>query len=178
MVFLIAGSFLTGLFESVMVIAVPLYASGLGFSIAEVGAIMGAGAAISIFGLIVLGRKMESLGKENSLIITMLLAGFSFLAMMFVSNLAGIAILTGIFITGRAGGLNVARAFISDNLHEDFMTTGMSISDMVQYVARIVGPLFAGLLIDLFAIQSVFISVFAFSLLGTGLLMAYKAKSA
>ncbi len=173
LVFLVTGTFLTGFFESVMAITVPLYASGLGFSLVDVGIIIGVGAAISTAALFFLGKRMESLKREHSLILTTLLAGSSFLIMMFVSSLIGIAIITGLFITGRAGGLNVGRSFIADNLHADIRTTGMSLSDMLQYGARIIGPLFAGFAIDFIGIGFVFTSVFVFSLLGAGLVLVY-----
>ena len=93
---------------------------------------------------------------------------------MFVSSLIGIMVLTGLIIMGRAGGLNITRAFISDHMSEELRATGMSISDFVQYTARIIGPMTAGLLIDLFAIQSVFITAFAMSLVGVGIMVVYK----
>jgi len=173
LVFLVTGTFLTGFFESVMALTVPLYASGLGFSLVDVGIIIGIGAAISTLTLFLVGGRMESLKKEHSLVLTTLLVGLSFLVMMFVSSLIGIAVLTGIFITGRAGGLNIARSFIADNLHADIRTTGMSLSDMVQYGARIIGPLFAGFAIDFIGIGFVFTSIFVFSILGSGLVLVY-----
>ncbi len=137
------------------------------------GIIIGIGAAISTLTLFLVGGRMESLKREHSLILTTLLVGFSFLIMVFVSSLIGIAVLTGIFITGRAGGLNIARSFIADSLHADIRTTGMSLSDMVQYGARIIGPLFAGFAIDFIGIGFVFTSVFIISLFGAGLVLVY-----
>lgn len=175
-VFLIVGSFLTGLFESMIILSFPLYASKIGFDISEVGLILGAGSLISIFGLIFLGRKIEAIRKDNSLILTTSLIGISIFAAIFIHSLAGMSLLLGVFTIGRAGGLNITRSFISENLGENIRATGMSISDTVQYIAMIIGPLIAGLLIDLINIETSFIFISITAIIGIILILAYKTK--
>lgn len=176
-IFLIVGSFLTGFFESVLAITVPLYATGIGYNLIEVGLIISVASIIGILGLILIAKKVEKVKKEYSMIVTTLMVGVSFLVMMYVSSLIGIMLLTGIFVIGRTGGLNIARAFLADHLEEDVRSTGMSFSDTMQYSARIIGPLFAGFLIDFYTIQSVFILVFVISLIGVALLLVYSRFS-
>ena len=172
-IFLIAGSFLTGLFESMLTLSLPLYITKIGFDISKVGLILGIGSLFSIFGLLFLGRKLEEVNKTYSLLLTTFLAGISCFVLIFVHSLIGIILLLGIFTIGRAGGLNITRFFVSENLGENIRATGMSVSDTTQYIARVVGPLFAGILIDKINIQTSFISISAIAALGIILLIFY-----
>jgi MFS family permease len=172
-ILLIVGSFLTGLFESMVTLALPLYTTKIGFDISKVGLIIGLGSLLSIFGLLFLGRKLEKIKKDYSLIFTTFLIGVSTFILIFVHHLLGIILLLGIFTMGRAGGLNITRSFISENLGENIRATGMSISDTVQYIARFVGPPLAGILIDKINIQASFISISAIAALGIILLIFY-----
>ena len=176
-VFLIAGSFLTGLFESMITLSFPLYASKIGFDISKVGLILGIGSLISIFGLIFLGRKIEVMRKDNLLILTTGLVGISIFAAIFIHSLIGISLLLGVFTIGRAGGLNITRSFISENIGENIRATGMSISDTAQYIARIIGPLIAGFLIDLISIEASFIFISIAAIIGVILMLFYKTKN-
>jgi MFS family permease len=175
-VYLFSGSFVTGFFESVIAITLPIYAISIGMSILDVGLIIGIGATISIVLLNVVGLKMHAIRKEYSLSLMLLAAGIAAGSMFLFPGMLTLAVLMGIFITGRAGGLNVARSFFSDHINEAYKSTGMSISDMVQYSARIVGPIAAGLLIDFSGAGTAFASIFVFSVLGAALLMAYRIK--
>lgn len=175
-IFLITGSFLTELFQSMITLAIPLYITKIGFDISKVGLIIGLGSLLSIFGLLFLGKKLEKIRKDYSLILTTFLIGISIFITIFVHYLLGIAFLLGIFTIGRAGGLNITRSFISENLGENIRATGMSISDTVQYTARVIGPLFAGILIDKISIEASFISISAIAAIGIILLIFYGRK--
>ena len=173
-IFLIVGSFLTGLFESMTTLSIPLYATKIGFDISKVGLIVGIGSLLSIFGLLFLGKKLEELDKTYSLLLTTFLIGISTLFIVFVHSLAGIVLLLGVFTIGRAGGLNITRSFLSENLGENIRATAMSINDTSQYIARFIGPPFAGILIDKININASFISIPIIAILGILLLVVYK----
>lgn len=173
-IFLIMGSFLTGLFEAVFSLALPLYATKIGFNISKVGWIMGLGSLVSIFGLLFLGKRLK--GKKISLILTTFLVGLSCVFLIFINSLIGIVFLLGIFTLGRAGGLNITRSFISEILNENLRATGMSISDFAQYLGKFIGPPFAGVLIDKINIFASFASISIISILGILLLILYQGK--
>lgn len=172
-IFLIIGSFLTGLFESMLTLSLPLYTTKIGFDISKVGLILGIGSLFSILGLFLLGRKLEGINKTYSLLLTTFLVGISCFLLIFVHSLIGIILLLGIFTIGRAGGLNITRSFISENLGENIRATGMSVSDTTQYLARVVGPPFAGILIDKISIEASFILISAIATMGIILLIFY-----
>jgi len=113
---------------------------------------------------------MDGLGHKKSLMITMALAGTASLFFIFTQNIYLLIILLGIFTIGRSGGINVTRAFISTNIAEEIRATGMSINDTFQYLARVIGPLIAGLLIDFTHIFSPFIMCFILALIAIVLL--------
>ncbi len=175
-IFLITGSFLTGLFEAMFSLALPLYATKIGFNISKVGWIIGLGSLVSIFGLLFLGKRLEGKRKKISLILTTFLVGLSCVFLIFINSLIGIVFFLGIFTLGRAGGLNITRSFISEVLNENLRATGMSISDFAQYLGRIVGPPFAGVLIDKINIFASFGSISIISILGIILLILYQEK--
>jgi len=174
--YMFSGSFVTGYFESVVAVALPIYMIVVGLSVVDVGLVIGTGAAISIVLLNVIGPRLHKTSTELSLVMMLLLGGISVVLMGVFTDTIALAILMGIFITGRAGGLNVARKFYSDNINEHLRSTGMSISDMVQYSARIVGPITAGILIDVFSPAAAFATIFVFSIIGIGVLLVYRAK--
>jgi len=165
LLYLIVGGFLTGFFESVIALAVPLYLTSVNFDIARVGAVIGFGSLVSVFGLLGLGRVMDRMGHKNSLIITCSLVAASSIFFIINKNIILLIIMFGLFTVGRAGGLNVTRAFISSNIAEELRATGMSINDIFQYLARVIGPIIAGLLIDFSGATSPFIICFALALL-------------
>jgi len=160
------GGFLTGFFESVISLAVPLYLIAVNFDIATVGIIIGFGSIVSIVGLLGLGKVMDGMGHKKSLIITSLLIAISSIFFIYTKNIFVFILLMGLFTIGRAGGLNITKAFISTNVAEEIRATGMSISDTFQYVARVIGPLIAGLLIDFGSINAPFIMCFVLALIG------------
>lgn len=175
-IFLIVGSFLTGLFESMTILSIPLYASKIGFDISKVGIIIGIASLISVFGLLFLGKKLEIMKKKYSLMITTILVGISVTFVIFTHNIIAITLLFGIFIIGRAGGLNVTRSFISENFGENIRATGMSISDTAQYIAKIIGPVIAGLIIDFINIEASFIFISVVAVMGIILLIISEKK--
>ena len=176
-IFLIVGCFLTGLFESMIVLSIPLYASKIGFDISKIGIIIGIASLVSVFGLFFLGKKLEIMKKNYSLIITTILIGISIAFMIFTHNIIAIIFLLGVFTIGRAGGLNIARSFISENLDENIRATGMSISDTVQSIAKIIGPITAGLLIDFINIEASFIFISIVATIGIILLITYEKNT-
>ena len=176
LVFLIIGGFLTGLFEAIIGLSLPLYASELGFDISQVGIIIGAAALLSIIGLLFLGKKLENIKKEYSLFLTTFLIGFSILALAVIQSMLGIILLVTIFTIGRAGGLNIARSFVSENMDENIRATGMAINDNIQHAGRMIGPLLAGFLIDFTNIQACFLATAGISILGIIFLIGYKIK--
>ncbi|MDD4662064.1 MAG: MFS transporter [Candidatus Pacebacteria bacterium] len=173
LIYLIVGGFLTGFFESVISLAVPLYLTAINFDIATVGLVIGCGSIVSVVGLLGLGKFMDRMGHKKSLAITSILIAISSLFFIYTKNIVFLILLLGIFTIGRAGGLNITKAFISTNIAEEIRATGMSISDTFQYLARVIGPLIAGLLIDFSSINSPFIMCFILGLVGT-LMMIFK----
>lgn len=174
LVFFVTGSFLTGFFQAIINLAMPLYGSGIGFDIARVGEIIGIGSFLSVFGLFFLGKKLEKIDKSSAMILMMSLILFSTIGTILTHNLIFLGVFLGIFTTGRAGGLNIARAFLSENLEENIRATGMSLNDTFYYIAMTVGPIFAGILIDKINIETPFIFISAMAFLGMILLTAYK----
>ena len=175
LLYLIIGGFLTGFFESVIALAVPLYLTSINFDIAKVGIVIGFGCLLSVFGLMGLGRVMDKMGHNKSLILTTFLIAVSSIVFIINNNIILLIIMFGLFTVGRAGGLNVARSFISSNVAEELRATGMSINDIVQYLARVIGPILTGILIDLSGATSPFILCFVVATLGI-IIMTFKDK--
>jgi|GEM_PF-1511579 len=171
--YLIVGGFLTGFFESVIALAVPLYLTSVNFDIAKVGIVIGFGSLVSVFGLLGLGKVMDKMGHKKSLIITCSLIAVSSIFFIINNNIILLIIMFGLFTVGRAGGLNVTRAFISSNVAEEMRATGMSINDFFCYLARVMGPIIAGLLIDFSGATSPFIICFILALFAT-MVMLFK----
>jgi MFS family permease len=146
--YLIIGAFLTGFFEAVISLAVPLYLTSIDFNIANVGIVVGFGSLLSVVGLLGLGKTMDKMGHRNSLIITSFFVAISSIFFILTQNIAILIVLFGLFTIGRAGGLNITRAFVSTNIAEELRATGMSIGDTFQHLAKVIGPLITGLLID------------------------------
>ena len=118
---------------------------------------------------------MDKMGHRNSLIITSSLVAIASIFFILSQNIILLIVLLGIFTVGRAGGLNVARAFISENVAEELRATGMAISDTFQYVARVIGPLAIGLFIDFQGIFSPFIACFILAIIAV-IIMIFKDK--
>lgn len=167
LLYLIVGGFLTGFFESVIALAAPLYLTSINFDIVKVGVIIGFGCLASVFGLLGLGRIMDKMGHKNSLIITCALVALSSILFIINNNIIFLIMMFGLFTVGRAGGLNVTRSYISSNVAEELRATGMSINDIFCYLARIIGPIIAGLLIDFKGAASPFIVCFIVGLIAT-----------
>lgn len=142
LLFLIFGSFLSGIFEVILTFVFPIYATFLKLPLSHIGYLIGLGSILSIFGFIFLGKFLEKLNKYSALILTIFLAGFSSLCFILFHSFLILIPIIAIFTLGRAGTLNIARAFISENLTEELRATGMSISDFSQYLARTISPLF------------------------------------
>ena len=176
LVFLTTGGFLTGLFEGMIGLSLPLYLSKLGFNISEVGIIIGLASLLSILGLLFLGKKPEDVKKDYALIFTTFLIGFSVFAIIFIQSMVGIILLIAVFTIGRAGGLNIARSFISENLSKNIRATGMAIVGNTQHIGRIAGPFFAGLLIDFVNIKVSFIFIFIVAAFGIISLIIHQRK--
>lgn len=155
--YLTIGAFFTGLFESIISLSAPLYLTSINFDIATVGIVIGFGSIVSVIGLLLLGKLMNNMGHKNSLIITSFLIALSSIFFILTENVLLLIILLGLFTIGRAGGLNITKSFISVIITPESRATGMAISDNFQYIARVVGPLVAGLLIDFSSINTSFI---------------------
>jgi MFS family permease len=158
--FLITGALLTGLFEGIVVLSFPLYASKIGFDISKVGTIIGSSFLISMFFLYFLGKKLEKIKINYSLIIIFSLIGFSIFFMIFFNNLILFSLLLAIFTLGRAGGLNLSRSLISEILVNDLKATGIAFCNTIYSLGLLCGPFLAGLLIDFINIKASFVFVF------------------
>jgi len=170
--FLILGSFLSGVFETILTFVFPIYVNFLKFPVSHVGYMIGLGSVLSIFGFVFLGKILEKIKKYSALILTISLSGLVSLIFIFTHSFWLLILLIAIFTLGRAGSLNVARAFISENLSEEIRATGMSINDFVQYLARTISPLFFGALIDIFKNPyPVFLFSFLISLVSIAILI-------
>lgn len=156
LVFLLVGGFFTGFVDSVRDLALPLYATGLGMDICRVGLILGFSALISVAGFFLTGRGLEKRGREGSLILSLVLVALPFFLFSFFRDIVSLVVLAGVFILGRAGGLNIGRAFASDRTGSGGRAGGMVFIDTSFYMGRIAGPLFAGLVIDTVSIPFLF----------------------
>lgn len=173
--YLIIGAFLTGFFESVISLAVPLYLTSINFNIANVGIVVGCGSLLSVIGLLGLGKTMDKMGHKNSLIVTSLFVAAASIFFIFTHNIILLIVLFGLFTIGRAGGLNITRAFVSTNVAEELRATGMSIGDTLQHLAKVIGPLIIGLLIDYNGAVFPFVVCFILALVAT-LAMIFKDR--
>jgi MFS family permease len=161
LIFLVAGSFLTGFLDAVAGLGIPLYATGIGFDIFEVGLILGVSALLSVFGLYFFGRFLEGLPKGSSLVLLLLLMVLPFVLLTVARDMVSLALIAAIFTIGRAGSLNISRAFIASSTSTGNRAKGMATIDTVFYIGRFGGPLFAGALIDMVSIQFAFWSASA-----------------
>jgi MFS family permease len=174
-IFLLIGGVITGLLDSIRDLGVPLYATGLGMNIYEVGLLFGISSVISFVGFFLLGKKLEKVNKNASLIATMVLMAVPFFMFALFQDILTLAVLTGVFTLGRAGGLNIARAFVSDNVSIGTRASGIALIDSVYYIGRVTGPLYAGAVIDIASIPFVFFTGGVVSLAGIGIVAAYWA---
>jgi len=163
-IFLVAGGFLTGWLDAIAGLGIPLYATGIGFDIYQVGLILGISAIISVFGFHVFGRFLEGLPKELSLVLLLLLMGLPFLLFTSARDVLSLSLLAGIFTLGRAGSLNIARAFVASRTSPGNRAKGIATVDTTMYVGRLTGPIYAGALIDLISIRFAFLSASAVAL--------------
>lgn len=175
LVFLIAGGIFTGFLDSVRDLGIPLYGTSLGMSIYEVGLLFGISSIVSFVGFFLLGKKLEKVKREPSLIITLLLMTVPFFLFALFQDILSLAVLAGVFTLGRAGGLNIARAFVSDNISVGARASGIALIDTMYYVGRVTGPLYAGALIDLVSIPFLFFTGGVIPLAGVALVAVYWA---
>lgn len=168
---MLIGSFLTGFLFAVNNLAIPLYAVSLGMNLFDVGIIMAFSALISAFGFYFLSSRLESLGLFKALILSMALTGIPYLFMGFAGEIVLITTLSGIFFIGRAGGLNIARSYISQNTGENQRATGISLVDTFHFLGAFIGPIFAGLVLDFFSFETVFLSISLLSSLGIAVVL-------
>ena len=165
LVFLLIGGGLTGFMEALQILGVPLYATSLGMNIYEVGVLFGIASAISFVGLFILGKKLEDLKKEASMVIGLVLMGVPFFLFVLFQDIIMLAILNGVFTWGRAGCLNIARGFMSENTNPAQRAGGIALVDTLLFIGRIIGPIFVGLVIDFISIPFLFTAGGVISLL-------------
>ncbi|MEE9323127.1 MAG: MFS transporter [Candidatus Aenigmarchaeota archaeon] len=172
-VILLVGTIFTGFFFSSINLVIPLYMVGLGMDIYHVGLVFGFGAIASSVGFYLLGKRFERFSKEKALVIIMLLTSFAFFAMNYAYEIITLSLIFALFAIGRGGGLNITRAFISENTSQEMRSTGMAFVDTLHFGGGILGPVSAGLLIDLVSIQSVFFLLLGISILGVLIVLIY-----
>lgn len=176
-VFLFIGGGLTGFMEAIQILGLPLYATSLGMTIYEVGILFGISSAISFVGFLYLGRKLDKMKKETSLTFSIILMSAPFFLFALFQDIITLAILSGVFTLGRAGGLNIARAFMSDNTAASSRAGSMAFVDTLLFIGRIVGPIFGGLVIDFINIPFLFFTsgiISAASLILVAIYVVYK----
>jgi len=96
----------------------------------------------------------------------LVLIALPFFLLPYVKDVIGIILIVGIASVGRAGGLNVARSFLSKRVDQNLSATGMAVTDTFHYLGRVIGPLYAGLIVDLFAFSLLFSSVALLAFVG------------
>lgn len=175
LLFLSVGGFITGLMEAFHILGIPLYGSSLGMTIYEVGLIFGISSVISFFGFFLLGKQLDKIRKEASLVIGLVLMAVPFLLFALFQDILMLAVLSGIFTLGRAGGLNIARAFVSDSVDQRYRASGIATVDTSLFLGRIAGPLIGGLIIDFINIPFMFMTAGAVSLAGILVVAVYWA---
>ncbi|MBI4181516.1 MAG: MFS transporter [Candidatus Aenigmarchaeota archaeon] len=167
------GGLFTGFIQSVLDLAIPLYATSLGMDIAQVGMLFAGAAILTVVSMLLLGSRMDRWGERRSLAVMVLCMGLPFLFLPFARDLVSLAILAGISSVGRAAGLNIARAFIARRVGPAESATGMGACDTLQYAGRVAGPLAAGAVIEILSFAALFWGVAAVALLGLAALAAF-----
>lgn len=173
LVFLVIGSFLTGMFFAMKDLVIPLYAIKLGMNIYYVGIILAISSIVSVVALPILGRKLEDRKKERAVALGLVFIAAAFLLMNIATDFITIGLLTGLFMVGRNVGLNITRSFISSHLEEKKIATGISVVETTHFAGAIVGPIIAALLIDYVSFQSVFYMIGITSIIGAAVIFAF-----
>ena len=125
---------------------------------------------VSVAALPVLGRLLEGVRKEKSLILGLLIISLSFFLLNYATELFTISILTGVFMVGRNMCLNLSRSFLSGHVSNERMATGMSMVDMIHFGGAMIGPFVAGMLIDFVSFSAVFTFVSVAALAGAAVI--------
>ena len=143
---LLVGSFLVGFLQAMQELVLPLFAKEIGFDIAQIGLIIGLASLITIFGLLVIGKKVDRLPRFHLLLIFFLLMLSFPLIVPIFNDFITLTIIGGIFLIGRASNLNISRGFFSE-FSDKYKATAIGIGETVYYLSRSVGSASTGLLI-------------------------------
>ncbi len=162
---LLVGSFLTGFLQSMQELVLPLFAKQIGFDIAQIGLMIGLGSVITIFGLLFIGKKVDSLHRFRMLFVFFLLMLSFPLIISVFNDFLTLTIMGGIFLIGRASNLNISRGFFSE-FSDKYKATAIGIGETVYYFSRSVGSVSTGLLIKDFGYIGTLVSMVGVTVLG------------
>ena len=173
---LVFGGFLAGMFSFALDLALPIALSRAGLDIGVIGLVIGGAALISAAAMFGLGRRLEGRPHRWLLAVTMAGMGVPMALLAVVANILLIIPLVGIAYVGRITALNSGRAMVAARLPAGSHARGMGVLDTVFSVGQMVGPVAAGLLIDLFGTGTAFVALGGFFVAaGVAALAVHKA---
>ncbi len=175
---LIIGSFMTGFLQSMQELILPLFAKEIGFDIAQIGLMIGLASVITIFGLLVIGKKVDNAPRFHLLFIFFLLMLSFPLVVPVFNDFITLTVIGGIFLIGRASNLNISRGFFSE-FSDKYKATAIGIGETVYYLSRSVGSVSTGLLIkDVGYLGTLFsmVGITFVALIGSLVLIVYSKR--
>ncbi len=144
---LVFGSFFVGLIQSMQEIVLPLFATTIGFDVAQVGLILGIGSVITIAALLFLGKRIERKSHFTMLFAFFILMLIFPLLLPMFNDFFSLIILGAVFLIGRTANLNITRSFFSE-FSDKFKATAIAIGETVYFLSRAIGSTTAGISIE------------------------------
>jgi len=144
---LVVGSFFTGFIQSMQELVLPLFAENLGFDLFQIGLIIGLGSVITIAGLLLIGKRIDTESPYK-----MLLVFFIFMLIFpvfapLLNDMISLIIIGGVFLIGRTANLNISRSFFSE-FSDRYKATVIGVGETVYYFSRSFGSVITGLSIE------------------------------
>ncbi len=177
---LVFGLFFVGFLQAMQEITLPLFATTVGFDIANVGIIIGLASIITIAALLTIGKRIDKHSPFSMLFIFYILMLIFPLLVPVFYDFISLIIIGGVFLTGRAANLNISRSFFSE-FSDKYKATAIGIGETVYYLSRSVGSAFTGYLVQGFGYGFAFdamVFISGIALLGSSIvLIIYSRKS-
>jgi len=158
------GLFFVGFLQAMQEIILPLFATDVGFDVAQVGVIIGFASVITIALLLNLRKRIDEKSRFIMLFIFyILMLTFPLLTPVF-NDFVSLIILGGVFLTGRTASLNISRSFFSE-FSDKYKATAIGIGETVYYLSRSVGSAFTGLLVESLGYNVTFNAMIIFTII-------------
>jgi len=158
--------FFIGIVQAMQEILLPLFATDLGFTITDVGIIVGMASAIAIAALLFLGNYLKRSIGQSLLLFSFLMIAFPLLAPV-LTDFMGLIILSGLFLMGRTSGLTMSRSFFSE-FSDTHKATIMSVGETIYYFSRSVGSVLAGYTLETVSFDAAFTLMTALTIIVMG----------